>query len=65
MATGNAAFHIIELQATSWNVPLYYHDLLPVGAGRFGQVWYDCFISIDVTHLMMCFLAVWSPTIEI
>ena len=32
-------FHIIEKYATAWNLPVYYHDLHVIGAGRFGQVW--------------------------
>ena len=33
-------FHVIEKQATAWNIPVYYDDLKVIGAGRFGQVWY-------------------------
>jgi len=32
-------FHVIEKYATAWNIPVYYNDLHPIGAGRFGQVW--------------------------
>jgi len=32
-------FHVIEKQATAWNIPEYYDDLHLIGAGRFGQVW--------------------------
>jgi len=38
-------FHVIEKQATMWNMPRYYHDLRLIGAGRFGQVWY-CHLHI-------------------
>ena len=31
-------FHQIELNKTIWEVPSRYEDLMPVGAGAYGQV---------------------------
>ena len=44
MAEGNKplkhGFHRIELNKTVWDVPVKYTNLLPVGAGAYGQVWW-------------------------
>ena len=52
-----AGFYRVELNKTVWEIPERYQLLAPVGAGAYGQVWWDIKIQFSIfLHIQKLYL---------